>query len=174
MTVEELREETAIELEQLEATVRELRTLHQDVMGREPTVREKAAAAAFLAQFYNGVENTLKRISRFYDVPLPVGETWHVDLFKRFCSPPHEPLPALFDDSLASALAPFRKFRHVVYHSYGFELDWSRMEEGIARVEDVFLRFKSRLMDYLQTLGAIRPGERVGEHRTRNTRGLSP
>ena len=84
---------------------------------------------------------------------MPTGATWHVDLFKRFCSPPQEPpLPALLDDSLASALAPFRKFRHVVHHGYGFQLEWNRMAEGIAGVEDVFLRFKSRLLDYLQTL----------------------
>jgi hypothetical protein len=123
MKPEELREEIAIELELMEATVRELSALQNDLAGREPTVREKTAAAAFLAQFYNGVENILKRISRFHAVPLPTSDTWHVDLFKRFCMPPYEPLPALLDEPLASALAPFRKFRHVVYHSYGFELD---------------------------------------------------
>jgi hypothetical protein len=40
-----------------------------------PTVREQTAAAAFLAQFYNGIENILKRISIFYEVPLPTGDT---------------------------------------------------------------------------------------------------
>ena len=152
MKPEELREEIAIELELMEATVRELSALQHDLAGREPTVREKTAAAAFLAQFYNGVENILKRISRFHAVPLPTGDTWHVDLFKRFYMPPYEPLPALFDEPLASALAPFRKFRHVVYHGYGFELDWSRMREGIERVESVFTQFRSVLSDYLQTL----------------------
>lgn len=152
MKPEELREEIAIELELMEATVRELSALQHDLTGREPTVREKTAAAAFLAQFYNGVENILKRISRFHAMPLPTGDTWHVDLFRRFCMPPYEPLPALFDEPLASALAPFRKFRHVVHHGYGFELDWNRMREGIERVEPVFTQFKLVLSDYLQTL----------------------
>ncbi|MBC8447526.1 MAG: hypothetical protein H8D78_07230 [Chloroflexi bacterium] len=152
MKPEELREEIAIELELMEATVQELLALQHDLVGREPTVREKTAAAAFLAQFYNGVENILKRISRFHAIPLPTGGTWHVDLFKRFCMPPYEPLPALFNESLASALAPFRRFRHVVYHGYGFELDWSRMHEGVESVESVFVQFKSTLSDYLQTL----------------------
>jgi len=84
----ELREEIAVELEALEATVNELLALQRDVAHREPTVREKTAAAAFLAQFYNGVENILKRISRYHDVPLPTGDTWHVDLFQRFCCRP--------------------------------------------------------------------------------------
>jgi hypothetical protein len=148
----ELREEIAIELELMEATVRELLALQRDAAERELTVRDKTAAAAFLAQFYNGVENVFKRISRFYAVPLPTGDTWHVDLFKRFCVPPQEPLPVLLDDLLASDLAPFRKFRHVVHHGYGFQLEWNHMAEGIASVEDVFLRFRSKLFDYLRTL----------------------
>jgi hypothetical protein len=151
---DELCDEIAIELEALEATVDELLALQRDIAHREPTVRERTAAAAFLAQFYNGIENILKRISRYHNVPLPTGETWHVDLFQRFCSPSHPRLPTLFNETLASALAPFRRFRHVAFHSYGFQLDWSRMAEGIARVQGVFSRFKASLSDYLKTLDA--------------------
>lgn len=97
MNPAQLREEIAIELDALEVTVLELLALNQDLASREPSVREKAAAAAFLAQFYNGIENILKRINRYHNVPLPTGETWHTDLFQRFCSPPHPDLPLLFD-----------------------------------------------------------------------------
>ena len=83
-----------------------------------------------------------------------MGDTWHVDLFERFCSPPHLPLPALFDESLAAALAPYRRFRHVAFHGYGFQLDWSRMAEGIAGVHEIFSRIKASLSDYLQIVGA--------------------
>ena len=63
MTPAELREDVGVELEALEAIVQELLSLQADVADREPTVREQTAAAAFLAQFYTGVENILKRIS---------------------------------------------------------------------------------------------------------------
>jgi hypothetical protein len=43
---DELREEIAVELEALEATVNELLALQRDVAHREPTIREKTAAAA--------------------------------------------------------------------------------------------------------------------------------
>ncbi len=152
MTAKELREEISIELELIESLLQELSALRKDVMDREPTIREKTAAAAFLAQFYCGIENILKRISRFNSIPLPAGDTWHVELFKRFCAPSHSPLPVLFDESLESAMAPFRKFRHVVYHGYGFQLDWNRMKEGIENIEDIFLRFKTKVTAYLQTL----------------------
>lgn len=152
MTAEELCEEISIEMELIESTLQELLSLHRDVSGREPANREKIAAAVFMAHFYSGIENILKRISYFNSIPIPSGETWHVDLFKRFCDPPYNPLPALFDDSLALAIAPYRKFRHVVFHSYVFQVDWNRMEEGIEGVDDVYLRFKAKLDEYLKTL----------------------
>lgn len=152
MKLEDLKIEISIELELMEETVQELLTLEQDVTGREPTVREKVAAAAFMAQFYNGVENIFKRISQFHSVPLPTGDTWHIDLFKRFCSPAYDPLPTLIDEGLESALAPYRRFRHVFYHGYGFQLDWSRMKDGVGNIGGVFSRFKKRLSEYLQTL----------------------
>lgn len=152
MTFEELQKEINIELELIESTLRELLALYNDVSKREPTVREKTAAAAFLAQFYGGIENILKRISYFNSIPLPTGNTWHIDLFRRFCSPSYKSLPVLFDESLALDMAPFRQFRHVVYHGYGFQLDWERMKEGIAVIENVFMRFKTKLLGYLQTL----------------------
>jgi hypothetical protein len=138
----------------MELTANELRALQRDLSGREPTIREKTAAAAFLAQFYNGLENILKRICSYNDVSLPTGETWHVELFQRFCSPSHPDLPQLFDEEFASALAPYRRFRHVVFHSYGFQLDWSRMAEGIDKVESVFDRVKTSLSQYLQEIDA--------------------
>lgn len=150
MRHEELCEEIDIELELLDATVRELITLRNDVDDREPTVREKTAAGAFLAQFYGGIENILKRICHFYGIAVPTGDTWHIVLFKHFCKPCYSQLPVLFNESLASDMASFRKFRHIVYHGYGFQLDWTRMKEGIESVEDVYLRFKTRLLKYMQ------------------------
>lgn len=152
MKADSLREEVAIETERLAAIIRELAALDYDLARREPTVREKAAAAVFLAQFYTGVENILKRICHFNKIPLPSGETWHIELFKLFCAPAYTPLPELFDTQLATALAPFRKFRHVVYHGYAIELDWLRMREGMMSAAEVWTRFQARLTEYLDTL----------------------
>ena len=57
----ELAEQIDIEFEAIQSTVGELSSLRNDVSGRKPTVRELAAAGLFLANFYNGVENILKR-----------------------------------------------------------------------------------------------------------------
>jgi hypothetical protein len=148
----ELREEIAVELDAMEMTVDELMALQRDIAKREPTTREKSAAAAFLAQFYNGLENIFKRLYRYHGIELPTGETWHVELFQSFCSPGHSDLPQLLDEDLAAALAPYRRFRHVAFHSYGFQLDWSRMADGVANVENIFKKIKSSLSKYLRSV----------------------
>lgn len=153
MNISELREEISIELEMMGTVVAEAVSLLNDSAdAQEPTVREKTAAAAFLAQFYGGIENILKRIHRYHDIPLPSGDSWHIVIFKRFCNPAFSPFPVLFDSSLAADLAPFRKFRHVVYHGYGFQFDWSRMKGGLGTVENIYSRFSSVVSEYVTKL----------------------
>ena len=152
MTSEELRAEIAVEFAALRQVANELEALRMDVAGREPTVRERTAAAAFLAQFYSGLENILKRLSRFHGVELPAGENWHFDLFKRFCPPSHPPLPVLFNDALARQLGPYRRFRHVVHHGYGFQIEWDRMREGVEHVAQILAAFHDRVEAHLKTV----------------------
>lgn len=150
--VVQLREEISIELEAITQVVRELVFLNQDLGKQAPTIREKTAAAAFLAQFYNGIENILKRICISYEVRLPEGDNWHVALFKMFSSPSQSPLPTLFDDNLAEILAPYRRFRHVVFHSYGFQLEWNKMVHGIEEIEPVFAKVELAIRQFLNSI----------------------
>lgn len=100
MTFDELQEDIQVELNWMSTVVREIVELKQDTGNSKPTNREKTAASAYLAQFYNGVENILKRFCRYFNVTLSASSNWHIDLFNQFCSPSKEPLPLLFDDTL--------------------------------------------------------------------------
>ena len=152
MTADDLRTEINIAIESIETALEKLVALYTDVGNRRPAVREKTAAATFLAQFYSGIENILKRISLFNNISLPTGKTWQMDLFKRFCIPSYRSLPELFDQCLASGLAPYRRFRYTFHHSYSFELDWERMKEGVERAPHLFVRFKETALKYSQGL----------------------
>jgi tRNA 2-selenouridine synthase SelU len=66
MISKSLHEEISIELELMGKIVHEVASLIEDVSGRPATVRERTAGA-FLAQFYGGIENILKRIHRHYN-----------------------------------------------------------------------------------------------------------
>ena len=151
MTAAELKAEIAVEFAALRQVAAELESLQTDVTHREPTVREKTAAA-FLAQFYSGLENILKRLSRFHDVDLPVGENWHLELFRRFCRPGQPPLPALFDENLARKLGPFRRFRHVVHHGYGFQIEWDRMRDGLEQVATLLASVQEQVQAHVDVL----------------------
>ena len=94
MTLNDLREQIEIETAQIQRTLDEISSLRRDLSGRTPSVRELAAAALFLANFYNGVENILKRICRFQEVELPHGVDSHLELAEFFTQPLHG-LPAL-------------------------------------------------------------------------------
>src|SRR5438876_12132670 len=115
MRTSELRREIEIEFAAIQMSVDELELLRGDIGQREPSIRELAAAGLFLANFYGGIENVLKRICRFHQVEIGRGENWHVELMKSFCDPPRQDLPLLLDQQLADDLAPYRQFRHVIH-----------------------------------------------------------
>jgi hypothetical protein len=151
MRLEDLKEEISIELELMDETVNELLSLKEDLSGRKPTVREKTAAAGFLAQWYNGVENIIKRIYRYCNVPIPAGDNWHIEIIKGVSELPYKGLPLLIDKELYTDLASFRKFRHIVHHGYGFQLEWDRMLPGIEQIQVVFMKFKKRIEEFMTT-----------------------
>jgi hypothetical protein len=149
VTEESLKNEIEIQLQLLDLTVQEVALLRADLADRAPTTREIAAAGAFLADFYGGIENILKRISYHYGVDLPSGDNWHLDLFARFCKPSFPGLPALIDNDLREPLAAYRRFRHVLHHGYVLQLQWSRMVEGVQCIDQVYIKFKTMLQKTL-------------------------
>jgi hypothetical protein len=128
--------------------------LLNDIAQREPTVRELAAAGLFMANFYSGIENTLKRICRYHKVELPTGSDSHIELAKAFCEPPLGALPPLLDEQLAFDLSPYRQFRHVVHHGCGFRLAWADMRPGVEGAHRVFSHFKRAVEQHLRSLQA--------------------
>lgn len=140
-----LKNEIQIQLNLLDSTVQEIVVLRGDLADRAPTTRERAAAGAFLADFYSGIENILKRISHHYGVEPPSGDNWHLDLFIRFCNPGFSGLPVIIDDDLREPLAAYRRFRHVLHHGYVIQLQWNRMAEGINGIDLAYKKFKANL-----------------------------
>lgn len=145
MSEENLREEVSVQIAFLDATVHELCLIRDDLSDRQPTLRDISATAGFLSDFYGGVENILKRICVARDVDLPAGEKWHRHLFQQFCEPGSPNLPVLIDKDLEEPLAAYRRFRHIVHHSYVVQLRWSRMAEGVREVDRVFAKFRENL-----------------------------
>ncbi len=150
MSFNELQRELDIEFTSIQMSLDELESLLRDIADREPSIRELAAAGLFLANFYNGIENVLKRISRFNGIEIPTGENWHAELTRMFSDPPRGDLPLLLDSQLANDLSPYRQFRHVIHHGYGFRLRWPDLLPGVEGARNVFARFKAAVEQYLR------------------------
>ncbi len=154
MNLDELKEEISIEFEYLQIVIDELLKLRNELTNHEPTTREKTAAGAFLAQFYNGIENILKRFYKYFSKSIQSSVDWHIVLFKAFCDPPDENFPLLFSKELELKLIPFRKFRHVFHHGYGFQVDWDRIKPGVDEIESIFFQFKNTIEKQLSELSS--------------------
>jgi hypothetical protein len=142
------------ELGFLHEVAAELTALHAEVgAGRDADLRVRALAGAFLQQFYNGVENVLKRLAQAHGVVLPEGERYHRDLLDAFAEPTIPPLPTLLSTDLHEALDRYRKFRHVARHAYSLHLDWDRLAEGAEQAQTLLSSFEARVRDVLDVPG---------------------
>jgi hypothetical protein len=158
---DDLREQIRIECALLDETVAELARIMQELetpppSPHEPTeadassrpsasLRNRAAAANLAQSFYNGVENILKRVSKYAGVGLPAHEHWHSELADRFTAERHAEygLPLLLPSEIVAPMTILRRFRHVIMHGYAMNLDWERMRVNIELIPRVFPVFQS-------------------------------
>lgn len=161
-SIRPLAEDIRGELNQMEVVVEELTAIAGDVGEGPVSLRDRAAASAFLASFYMGVENILKRIIRYHDMDLPSGDRWHVELFERFCTsqventgvdfPSTDLLPVLFDGDLVRQMDAYRRFRHVIHHGYERDLDYDRMRPGVEGASGALEAFRDNVERYVNDI----------------------
>jgi hypothetical protein len=149
MLFEELKVELEIEFRQLKAVTAEVNSLLSDTEGRAATPRETYAASALLSDFYGGVENVLKRFLKFYQMPFPTGENWHIALLAMFGQDSNPNLPLKIGEEQMRSLNEFRKVRHVVRNNYGHQLIWERLSPMLKKVTPVLKSFESSVENTL-------------------------
>jgi hypothetical protein len=114
-----------------------------------PDFIEMSAAALLLHSFYNGIENMLVLIFKNYDEELPNGIKWHIELLdKAFSSNGNR--KAIFQNELQESIEEYLKFRHFIRHTYGFQLEWSRMENLVKQLESTWEVLKESLRQFVE------------------------
>jgi hypothetical protein len=152
MLLEEYRKECTIELQFLAEVVQAIESLLAENTGDTAPLKDRAAAASFVFSFYNGIENLLKRTTKYCAVPLPKGEQWHSELAMRFADPVGSgfpTIPQLITDDIHTNLLKLRKLRHVIAHGYAMNLDWLQMKPTIEAVPSVYSIFRQNLERFL-------------------------
>jgi uncharacterized protein (UPF0332 family) len=117
---------------------------------KEPDFIEMSACAMVLHSFYNGIENILILIFKHYDEKLPHSIRWHMELLdKAFI--PEKDRDQIFENELQKTLEEYLKFRHFVRHSYGFQLEWERMENLINEISIFWKNIKDNINNFLES-----------------------
>jgi predicted nucleotidyltransferase len=120
----------------------------------EPDEMQVQGAGKHLHDFYNGVERIFERIAVRVDEDVPVGSNWHTLLLQRMGQPFGARRPAVIDRPLEIELSEYLRFRHVFRHTYGYDLEWERVQELGQALPDVLKTLKTQVEAFLSALAA--------------------
>jgi hypothetical protein len=147
MNKDEISAQVAIEFRSIEETIGAIDDILKRASSGKVHPSDATAGATYLSQCYNGIENILKRMVRFFEATLPDGPYWHADLLMMFYDNREvdTPVPRLLDEHLFLKLTSLRKFRHVVFHGYSIKFEWDLVKENLQAIADTVRSFKKRL-----------------------------
>jgi hypothetical protein len=144
--------EATAELHNLERLLAELQEITPAQTSSKRLVLR--ATASLLADFYNGVERTIKIILSELDDGLPRGENWHRQLLVN-AKIATGMRPPIISERMFNKLVPFLGFRHVVRNAYGFELDPERVNQLTIQLSDVFADFQKEIIAFLEKITGL-------------------
>lgn len=147
----ELREDVLDEEKAIEETLERLLKVRSQFSPQEKDYLKEPAMGTYLMNFYNGIENIIKRISRKYYSAMPKAESWHKELLILSCNPSEGKLP-LFNRSIVEKLYPYLSFRHQSISGYGFQLKGEKMIELIDNIGPLWKEIKNSLTNFWSAL----------------------
>lgn len=101
-----------------------------------------AAAGTFLHNFYNGIENILKRTLLVKDIKIKNGPGWHKETLLKAKE------LNIISEELQIKLIPFLTFRHHFIHGYSFKLIPDELIFLLKQSNEVFDKFRKAIIEY--------------------------
>ncbi|MCG2813482.1 MAG: hypothetical protein L6245_02260 [Thermodesulfovibrionales bacterium] len=148
----ELKEDVLDEEKAIEETLKRLNEVKNNfrVQKKEDYLSEPAMGT-YLMNFYNGIENILKQISRSYYLSVPKGNSWHKELLVLSSNPPAGKVQ-VFNQTIMERIVPYRNFRHRFVSGYGFQLKAEKMMALIDNAESLWGDVKRAVSKFLDKL----------------------
>jgi predicted nucleotidyltransferase len=135
------------ELTAIEANLERLKS----VLAQADSIPEVAltpALASYINDFYRGCERISESVAVTLDGSLPQGKNWHQLLLRQVADVGGENRPPLWNSSLLLDLDEYRKFRHLVLHTYSIELKAQRVQELAASLDSDFLKIQEAISSF--------------------------
>lgn len=104
---------------------------------------ELAGVAALLHNFYNGIENIIKRILIIRNVIIPYNQSWHKELLNLASQ------ESIISENLKIRLGDFLAFRHYFSHGYAINLSAELLEPLVQKASSVYQDFKNEIEPHL-------------------------
>ncbi len=139
--MDELREMIEVEFEKIEQVINALPP--EDKLPYLSEL-ELAGVATFIHNFYNGIENILKRIFKAFNLELPSGAAWHTDLLKQAVA------YQIISQDLKDKLIRYLGFRHFFTHAYALDLYADKLEELVGKIKSTYNFFKKEINYFLE------------------------
>ena len=147
----DLKEDILDEINAIEETLERLSKVKDNFNSQKGDYSTEPAMGTYLMNFYNGIENILKRVSRKYYITIPKGESWHKELLLLSFNPP-DGKTAIFNQNIVEKLQLYRAFRHRFISGYGFQLSGEKMLELVSNIEPLWKEIKKSITDFITKL----------------------
>lgn len=147
----ELREDVLDEEKAIDETLGRLCEVRNKFDSQTKDYAIEPAMGTYLMNFYNGIENILKRISKDYYSSMPTGPSWHKELLALSTNPPEGKI-AIFNHDIVEMLHPYRNFRHRFISGYGYQLKGEKMLELINNAELLWTDIKTAISGFWDKL----------------------
>jgi hypothetical protein len=146
---ENIKQKILFEISQIDEVIASTKPLRDLCKIRIPDIVEKSAVALLLQSFYNGIENILMIIVKYFDTKLPNSSKWHKELLDKAFeeSAKHK---QIFRDEIKITLNDYMSMRHFIRHTYGFRLDWGQMQELTNGIDNIWIIVKEDLNKFIK------------------------
>lgn len=143
----ELKEDVLDEQNAVDETIARLLKAKKNFNPQKQDNLTEPAMGTYLMNFYNGIENILKRISKEYYLIMPIGNSWHKELLNLSYNAPEGKIP-IFNQGLAERIIPYKNFRHRFVSGYGFQLKGEKMLGLIDNIESLWNDVKGAISEF--------------------------
>ncbi|MFV9506782.1 MAG: antitoxin [Oscillochloridaceae bacterium umkhey_bin13] len=116
------------------------------------------SVALNLHSFYSGIERIFELVAQRIDQQSPKSQTWHRDLVWRMAEDVPTVRPAVISERNALALDEFRRFRHLVRHTYTMQLVPEKIQPLISNLETLWPALRAELLAFAAFLDVLAQG----------------